>query len=132
MPRVDAGGSGVMVASRPPSASAVIAAAAPPGAALATASMEPLANALACCGHSRIAVVDYLAGAIRADSVGAAGAGGGEHIDPAQGGQLDNEPAGDSTRAIDEQRFSTVKGQRLADHLLGGQRRHRKDRCGLP
>jgi len=80
----------------------------------------------------RIVVVDYFAGAIPADSVGAAGAGGGEHIDAAQGGQLDNEPAGDSTRAMNEQRFSTVKGQRLIDHLLGGQRRHRKDRCGLP
>ena len=80
----------------------------------------------------RIAVVEYFAGAIAADSVGAARAGGGEHIDPAQGGQLDNEPAGDSTRAMNEQRFSTPKGQRLVDYLLGGQRRHRKDRCGLP
>jgi hypothetical protein len=76
----------------------------------------------------RIVVVEYFAGAIPADSIGAAGAGGGEHIDPAQGGQLDNEPAGDSTRAIDEQCFFTVNGQRLADHLLGGQRRHQKGR----
>ena len=94
--------------------------------------MEPFANALACLWPQRIPVVDYLAGAMPADSVGAARAGRGEHIDPAQGGQLDNEPAGDSARAMNEQRFSTAKGQRLADHLLGGQRRHRKDRCGLP
>ena len=121
-----------MVASRPPSASAVIAAAAPPGSSVGDGVDGVLRQRPCVLWPHRIAVVDYFAGAILADSVGAAGAGGGEHIDPAQGGQLDNEPAGDSTRAMNEQRFSTVKGQRLADHLLGGQRRHRKDRCGLP
>ncbi|WP_231124251.1 zinc-binding dehydrogenase [Mycobacterium colombiense] len=48
----------------------------------------------------RIAVVDYFAGTMPADSVGAARTGGGEHIDTTQGGHLDNEPAGDSTRGI--------------------------------
>jgi hypothetical protein len=68
MPRVGTGGSGVMVASRPQSASAVIAAAAPPGTALGTASAA-LPQRLCVLWPHRIVVVHYFAGAIPADSV---------------------------------------------------------------
>jgi hypothetical protein len=49
----------------------------------------------------RIAIIDCFADAMPADSVGAARAGGGEHLDPAHCSQLDNEPArGSSTSSI--------------------------------
>lgn len=74
----------------------------------------------------RISIVEHFTSPVGTDSVGAARACGGEYIDPTQGRQLHHETAREPTGAMDEQRFSAVEGQRLGDHLFGGQRRTAK------
>jgi len=75
-------------------------------------------------GPPGIVIVDHFRSTHGADSFGAGRTRGGDHPGTAHDGKLHNQSSGDAARAVNQQGFAGLHGQRVVDHLRGSQRRN--------
>src|SRR6185437_3311951 len=133
MPRCPPGGSEVMVARRPPSATARIAVAAPPGAALAAAATSAAPGDRAdLFWPLPVVIVDHVARPEPGHPLPVGRACRRDDLSAAQRGQDDQQAAGDPAGPVDQDLLAGPDAERVAENLLGGERGHREGGGGLP
>src|SRR5271166_4527684 len=126
-----AGRSAVIVASRPLSRTARTASPEPARAALAATSTPPPVSRRTRSGQVRPVIVENGAGPHRGYSAGAVRARRGDDRCPAVRGQLDEHTSGHAASAMHQDGLPGTDLERVADRLVGGERRDRQRRGGI-
>src|SRR5213595_2420973 len=121
-PRSSGGGSPVIVARRPPSATAFNVVAACPGAALTALGAPPSVISRTSAGRVAV-VVEYLRGAVVADALGLLRARGRDHAGAASRGELDEQATRDSAGSVDDDPAAALDPESLVECLSRGERR---------
>src|ERR671931_2481897 len=129
-PRSSGGGSPVIVARRPPSATAFNVVAACPGAALTA--LGAAAGDLANERRPVAVVVEHLRCAVVADVLGLLRARGRDHAGAPSRGELDEQATGDSAGSVDDDPAAALDPESLVECLSRSERRNGKRSARFP
>src|SRR5207253_4941529 len=131
MPRSSPGGSPVIVARRPPSATAFNVVAACPRAALTALGAPSPVISRTSTGQSPV-IVEHLRRAVVADALGLLRARGREHAGAPSRGELDDQATRDSAGSVHDDPAAALDPESLVERLSRSERRNGKRSAGFP